>query len=234
MSRKFTYSDRKKLLALREEGLTYPQLKNRFNIKDDRTLLRHLKLAEQEHEARLLRIEILKDALSDHLIETRNLIDRWKSNIKSPPLRLVYYGMPFPTEAVKSDPLFNCLRQHLPFPTLWRNYSLWSSKVQEYIRCCQALMDDIMKKAKGSVSEDILNQWGTKSTVEALQLMEPLREMMADYSKLAESNPEVKKLTAEISHLEEKIHDALQTSLLRRDYIMYTCKLCPGQPVASG
>jgi len=30
--------------------------------------------------------------------------------------------------------------------------------------------------------------------------------------------------------LEPKIKDSLQEILLRRDYIMYTCKLCPGQP----
>ena len=30
--------------------------------------------------------------------------------------------------------------------------------------------------------------------------------------------------------LEPKIKDSLQEILLRRDYIMYTCRLCPGQP----
>ena len=30
--------------------------------------------------------------------------------------------------------------------------------------------------------------------------------------------------------LEPKIKNSLQEILLRRDYIMYTCKLCPGQP----
>lgn len=33
----------------------------------------------------------------------------------------------------------------------------------------------------------------------------------------------------DLKALELKIHESLREILLRRDYIMYTCKLCPGQ-----
>lgn len=233
MARKLSYGDRKKLLGAREQGLTDAELKSRFGIRDDRTLKRHLKLAEQEHEARLVKIEILKDALSAHLAEIRALMERWKSSIKTLPPGGVYFNMQHPTAGVESDPLFGCLRQHLPFPTLWRSYSIWVNKVQDCIQYCQKLMKEIKEKAKGSVSEDILNQWGTESTARALQLTEALFEMMSDYKKSAESDPELKRLLDELKSLEDKIHNSLQEILLRRDYIMYACKLCPGQPKLS-
>ena len=34
----------------------------------------------------------------------------------------------------------------------------------------------------------------------------------------------------DLSYLETKIHNSLEEILLRRDYILYTCNLCPGEP----
>ncbi len=34
----------------------------------------------------------------------------------------------------------------------------------------------------------------------------------------------------DLSYLETKIYDYLEEILLRRDYILYTCNLCPGKP----
>lgn len=35
---------------------------------------------------------------------------------------------------------------------------------------------------------------------------------------------------SELKALEPKIRDSLREALLKRDYIMYTCRFCPGQP----
>ena len=55
-----------------------------------------------------------------------------------------------------------------------------------------------------------------------------------DYSKAlltGEIGTNLAVLFSELKNdLEPKIKDSLQEILLRRDYIMYTCKLCPGQP----
>ena len=233
MAKKLSYAHRKKLLEAREQGLTDAELKSRFGIRDDRTLKRHLKLAEQEHEARLVKVEIMKDALSAHLAEIRAVMERWKSSLKTPPQGSIYFDMQHPAAGVESDPLFGCLRQHLPFPTLWRSYSIWASKVQDYIQGCQKLMKEIEERAKGSVSKDILDQWGTESTAKALRLIQPLFEMMTEYKQSAESDTELKRLLDDLRSLEAKVHDSLQEILLRRDYIMYSCKLCPGQPKLS-
>jgi hypothetical protein len=230
MVKKLSYRDREKLLEAREQDLTDAELKSRFGIRDDRTLKRHLKLAEQEHEAKLVKVEILKDALSAHLAEIRALVERWKSSLKTPPPGGIYFNMQHPTATVESDPLFGCLRQHLPFPTLWRDYSIWANKVQDHIQDRQKLMKEIAGEAKGSVSEGILNQWGTESMTKALRLTGPLSQMMTKYKQSAESDMQLKRLLGELKALEAKLHDSLQEILLRRDYIMYTCKLCPGQP----
>lgn len=34
----------------------------------------------------------------------------------------------------------------------------------------------------------------------------------------------------DLRYLETKIHNYLEEILLRRDYILYTCNLCPGEP----
>jgi hypothetical protein len=36
------------------------------------------------------------------------------------------------------------------------------------------------------------------------------------------------KLLAELRNLEKRIHDIVEETLLRRDYILYSCRLCPG------
>ena len=37
-------------------------------------------------------------------------------------------------------------------------------------------------------------------------------------------------LLDDLRDLETKIHDSLEEIRLRRDYILYTCNLCPGKP----
>lgn len=87
MVKKFNYYDRKKLLQAQQSGESNSDLKTKFGIKDDRTLFRHLKLAEQEEQSKLVKVEIIKDALLNHYAEIRVLIDQWKNNFKTPTTR---------------------------------------------------------------------------------------------------------------------------------------------------
>ena len=61
-----------------------------------------------------------------------------------------------------------------------------------------------------------------------------IEKQYQDYSEVllaGETGTNLVALFSELKNdLEPKIKDALQEILLRRDYIMYTCKLCPGQP----
>ena len=49
------------LLDLEEKGMSHKELKIKYGISDNRTLKKHLDLAEREREARQARIKILAD-----------------------------------------------------------------------------------------------------------------------------------------------------------------------------
>ena len=107
-------------------------------------------------------------------------------------------------------------------------------------------LDRVIKVAKGD------SQAGTPHyTAAALNPQDPeLEYLMCDnrvilYSKQAlryaedhrlvigrlagsERIADLVKLLAELRNLEKRIHDIVEETLLRRDYILYSCRLCPG------
>jgi len=230
MGKKLSYYDRKRLFEAKQSGLSDTKLKEKFGIVDNRTLSRHLKLAQQEEESKVVRLEILKDALVDHLEEVSNLIGEWKSSLSTPVVASIYFGMPsIPTQKIEAKPLFGSLKEHLPFPTLWRNYANWKTKVGAYIEGCQKVMKRIGETGKRSVSEDVFKVWGAESTTKAIALSKPLHRMMEKYRKVAEADSDLKTLLGQLKPIEIKLHESLQEIQLRHDHIVYTCKLCPGQ-----
>jgi len=230
MVKKLSYYDRKTLLEARQTGLSDTKLKEKFGIADKRTLNRQLKLAEQEGEARAMRLEILKDALAGHLEEVSALIGEWNGGLSTPGVGGIYYDMPpIPTQYIEAMPLFPSLKKHLPFPTMWRDYANWKTKVRAYIEGCQKVMRGIGEAEKRSVSEDVFKQWGTESITKAIGLSEPLRRMRKKYTEAAEADSDLKVLLEQLKPIETKLHESLQEIQLRHDHIVYTCKLCPGQ-----
>ena len=93
-------------------------------------------------------MEILKDALASHLDQVRNLIEQWRSALYLPRISEVYKGTVLPTPN-KTQPLFSCLREHLPFPTLWRNYFTWEREGNEYLDGCKRLVAEIEVEGRG-------------------------------------------------------------------------------------
>ena len=230
MIRKLNQYDRKRLLEEQQSGASRTNLKRMFGIKDNRTLDRQIKLAMEEEQVWIVKSEIIKDALVAHTTEVSMLIGEWKSNISTPRAGSVYYGMPLiPTQNIENNPLFGSLREHLPFPTFWRDYATWKNKVRAYIEGCQEIMKEIGEAEKRSVSEDIYKEWGAESTSKALGLSEPLNRMMGRYNKAVETKSALKSLSEQLISIETKLHMNLQEIQLRRDHIMYTCKLCPGR-----
>ncbi|MFC1865706.1 hypothetical protein ACFLYB_03230 [Chloroflexota bacterium] len=230
MVKKFYYSDRKRLLEARENGSTDDDLKKQFDITDIRTIRRQIKLAEQEQEARLVKVEILKDALSNHHVEVRSIIKEWKASINKPLVRDIYSDMTtHPTQGIENKPLFKSVREHLPFPTLWRDYSMWVNKVEAYIDGCKNIIKKVGAARVGNVNTDMLKQWHDNALARSESIESPQYMAMAkEYLKKAKLG--LTPLEDEINNLEGKLHESIQEILLRRDYIMYTCKLCPGQP----
>ena len=275
MAKKFNYYDRKKLLEAQQGGESNSDLKRKFGIKDDRTLFRHLKLAEQEEQSKVVKVEIIKDALLAHYAEIRALIDQWKNTPRTPRPDEVYPGTISPVDTIKANPIFISLRDHLPFPTLWRNHLVYVKKLDDYIAGCNNLREEVAKKVKNwngvkdvleNVAQPILREIAEGESDNKLKPYEfkpseqsnypdktvinaggipiftvsketdsvYIEKQYQDYSEAllaGETGTNLVALFSELKNdLELKIKDSLQEILLRRDYIMYTCKLCPGQP----
>ena len=276
MAKRLVYSDRKKLIEARDKGLTDAEIKAQFGFTDDRTLKRHLRLAEQEQEARSVKIEILKDALASHLAEIRGLIEKWQNIITVPPMYKVSPETTSRARPIESNPLFNALKEHMPSPTLWRNYAIWVNKLKEYLSACEKLRQDMIVEAEKwgtlrlitpSFSEPILKRLHEKvegqkpeshsfrkrveyinvqgksipefeilvvdecKTLEATDALAYERQYEALSDQIVGSEIGANLITQynELEALGQKITKFLREILLRRDYIMYTCKLCPGQ-----
>ncbi len=292
MAKKLTIFDRGKLLKARERGLTDSEIKAQFGITDDRTLRRHLKLAEQEQEARGVKTEILKEALRDHLAELRQLIETWTGVIRIQPVTVLPSVMAYSMESLHSNRLFDCLKGHLPFPTFWRDYNQWEAKYKSYIINCEQLRKEIEKEATEKLglpfADDTSNfsrlasglmKWILREVEYKLQRWDEKEfELLWNYYKVAIDNqpvearhmfvyPDGEKLLEifgkhevnnefyeksgrellyfclksgtvaslltlfdDLRYLQTKIHNSLEEILLRRDYILYTCNLCPGEP----
>ena len=294
MAKKLTFFDRKKLLEARERGLTDSEIKAQFGITDDRTLRRHLKLAEQEQEARLVKTEILKDALRDHLAELRQLIEAWKAGIRIQPVTILPSVIANSMWSPHSNRLFDNLKSHLPFPALWRDHNQWEAKCRSYIGNCENLREKIRREAttqmkldfasdtsnfshftsglrdwilnlvrdklEGEAVKEVKFRWkdlkisveggallegkqmfsGPKEERELLEIINQHEINTEFYEKgcqalldLCLNSGTVANLSTlldDLHNLEAKIHNSLEEILLRRDYILYTCDLCPGKP----
>jgi len=280
MRRKFTLEQRKRMLERLESGATVTDLKREFGIKDPRTLQRQLRQAREEQTLQMARADIIKESLRDHLAEVRTLIENWRAAIKAPsPPSFDRYPLSA-AEAVEQIRLFEGIREHLPFPELWRSYQAFKMKWNEYITACEDLHRQVVEKAKekwglsllekdeqrpgltASFSWDTLDcvikaamgdsQAGTPHYVaaplnpqapeleylmcsdrvilysnQALRYAEDHRSIIAEWAR-SKKVVGLLKLLSELRDLERRILDVLEETLLRRDEILYSCKLCPG------
>jgi hypothetical protein len=102
--------------------------------------------------------------------------------------------------------------------------------VDNYIDSCKKLLEETRGEAENSPDpeiEKVASEIGSANTVDAYALAEPLHGMMEKYKTKAES--QLTPLSDDIRALGDNLRDTLQEILLRRDYIIYTCRLCPGQ-----
>lgn len=147
MSKIMDYYARKKLIADRDGGLTHSALKDKYGITDDRTLKKHLMLAEQEEEARAVKFSILKDALTGHLNEIRALIEQLQSTVKVPLIYEIFANTVAKRDSLESNELFSAIKAHIPAPALWRNYATWNDQLQEFVTEYEQLKIAIQKEA---------------------------------------------------------------------------------------
>ena len=177
--------------------------------------------------------------------------------------------------------MFQSIREHLPFPDLWRTYKAFRGKWDEYVNVCQELhirvvteaterwelsvlegsevgaglttsfswetLDRAIKIAMGDPRAampdyDVIRRDGVDPGLEylgfgdrvilcardAIQYVEEHRSMVVEWARSERLAGYLKVLT-ELRELEGRIHDILEESLLRRDHILYACRLCPGE-----
>ncbi len=292
MAKKLNPYNRRQLLEARERGLSESEMKRQLGITDDRTLRRHLKLAEQEQEGRAVKTHILGEALRDHLAQLRQLIENWKAGIRIQPATVLPSVMADSIESLHSNRLFDCLKGHLPFPTLWRDYNQWEAKYRLYIDNCDKQREETKREATTRMPLDFMDDSATLSHLSSRLIDWILRQVEYKLQKKADeqrfeflwkyygveidkqpaevkqmsvhgggvllevfNQPEVNKefyekecrellysclegetvanlltLFDDLRYLEAKIHNSLEEILLRRDYILYSCNLCPGTP----
>jgi hypothetical protein len=256
MAKKITYADRRKMIEARQIGYSDARIKELFGIKDKRTLDRAFKLGEQEHDVVVARRGILKAALEAHYNEIHTLIERWRDDLND-------------TQVI-NNPLFKCLRQHLPFSILWRDYSTWSSKYNEHMNLYAKIMEEAkqeaskwegMRRILGAFAFPITTrirvklegkpinpheffspgaEYGTLTIdgYAVLEAPEPLAyteqyQTLSDRILESEAVGNLAVLIGKLESLETKIKVFLWECLLRRDYILYACRFCPGQPKPS-
>lgn len=281
MPRKFTLEQRRRMLDRLEYGATHTDLKTEFKIKDSRTLEKQLRRAREEQALRMARIEIIKESLRDHLAEVRSLIETWNSAVKapSPPS---FGGYPLSSaKLAEQNRLFEGIREHLPFPALWKSYQTFKAKWDEYLNMCEELHRLVVENAIDKWGLSLLEKdeqrpgltssfsWETLDRAvkvamgdsragmplydaaplpdqtreleylvcdgqvilysnEALGYAESHRSMIAEWARSQRLAGFVK-LLGELRDLEARMHDILEETLLRRDYILYRCRLCPGE-----
>jgi len=94
---------------------------------------------------------VLTKAREDHFSDIRNLIEEWKDDVHTPRVdemsltREGYLKLPFSKLEYQFNPLFDCLREHLPLPALWQNHSLWIHKIPDYFNSCQNIIKEIIE-----------------------------------------------------------------------------------------
>ncbi len=189
MAKKINLSDRRKLLEARGRGLSNSEIKAQFGITDDRTIRRHLKLAEQEQEARAAKAEIVKDALREHLAEVRQVIENWKAGIRIPSVTDPIIAIRGSTDYFNASRLFGCLKSHLPFPTLWRDYNQWEAKRRSYVDNCERLREEIQRGATTQLELDF-----ARDTSGVSHLTSSLREWLLGLVRDKLEGKDVKKV----------------------------------------
>jgi len=98
----------------------------------------------------------LEKAREDHLNNIRAQIENWKGCVCVRDIATIdpnnfpcnYSSIPRSWQDLETEPLFNALRQHLPFPDLWSNWDAWKERYSKYLSQHEALREQILKDAK--------------------------------------------------------------------------------------
>lgn len=88
---------------------------------------------------------IISKAREEHLGKIRDLITEWKDCLHTPNFEEAAPGYRDPMVAIQTNRLFEHLKEHLPSPTLWLNYTIWEDKIDRFLQSCSELLKYIRR-----------------------------------------------------------------------------------------
>lgn len=153
--------------------------------------------------------------------------------------------LPFTEHEPYSGIPFYCVKEHLPFPVLWQDYSFWLSKISEYFKTSSQLkqrisQDDCLRALLESGKIREREEFIVERVFRRIAIRAKGREPRVLNEEKQESQivarycwgQEATQLIAifdELETLGTKIRQYLKEIQVRCDYINHTCRLCPGQ-----
>ena len=97
----------------------------------------------------------IAQARDEHNTEIRALIEQWKLEMKTPRIDEMFLNIEgevqlnYSTHDYQFNPLFECIKEHLPVDELWRNYAQWKDKFMKYFQTCTKLIKIIEHRLFG-------------------------------------------------------------------------------------
>ena len=130
-------AERERMLRLRNQDKTIEEIALELD-RSERTVSKQL--AEGRSQTSQKEVDpLVQEAKREHLSEIRNLIQEWRTALRTPEkleghLHLnELWAQGIPTHGVENNRLFECVRGHLPFSTLWQDYSDWVKKYLDFL-----------------------------------------------------------------------------------------------------
>jgi hypothetical protein len=232
-------------------------------------------------EKRAHQLEIgpyLEDAQKKHLNEIEETIKHWKDVIITPEIYVFNPSTSSQLNSIESQPLFCCLKKHLPYSILWQDYANWKSKIQEYLTISDKLrnqihgawkIDDVEQtpafeqvilalianranelkytinyetnyptelkyqslNANGITvltGKEMGKHWDFYKHEQCVNMVLASEyQKIADYYLQSETATKALHLHDSLKQLEDRIQLKLRDILLRRDWVVPQCRLCP-------
>ena len=110
-----------------------------------------------------------------------NLIEGWKDALKTPRIDEVSLQTTRPTRSIEANLLFECLKQHLPYQTLWKDYSSWVDRFEDYLSSSKSL---IKKMSEDPNVMHVLGQVTVKVNITASDFLKKMLWPLAEWSRL--------------------------------------------------
>ncbi len=136
-------AERERMLRLRNQGKTVEEIALELG-RSERTVSKQLAKGGSQVSQKEVGPNLVK-AKEAHMNEIRSFAKQWGTALRTPEIqdldnlrRLWEQGIP--TDAIENNLLFGCVREHLPFPTLWQDYANWVETYHRFLDKSKSLV----------------------------------------------------------------------------------------------